>query len=165
MIQFPILVTERLTLRPLLLSDAHDIFALRSDPQINKYLGRQAAKTIEDAIGFIQMITENIQKNASFYWAITLTESKTFAGTICLFECSGEQCEIGYELLNAFQGKGIMKEAAGKVIEYAVQTMKMQRIEAFSHKDNHGSLRLLEKLGFKKATDADPDYCVFMYGR
>ena len=31
---FPILITERLTLRQLLLEDAQDVFALRSDSEI-----------------------------------------------------------------------------------------------------------------------------------
>lgn len=97
---FPILTTERLTLRQLSNDDGENIFALRSDTEINKYLGRQPSKTIEDARGFINKITENVQKNVSIYWAITLTNSKIFVGTICLFDFSDEnnKCEIGYEL-------------------------------------------------------------------
>jgi ribosomal-protein-alanine N-acetyltransferase len=53
---FPILTTERLTLRQLSTDDGQNIFALRSDTEINKYLDRQASKTIEDAINFINKI-------------------------------------------------------------------------------------------------------------
>lgn len=42
-----------------------------------------------------------------------------------------------------------MQEAASKVIEYAVQNIKIQTIEAFTHKNNQSSNRLLEKLEFK----------------
>ncbi|RZK12463.1 MAG: N-acetyltransferase, partial [Flavobacterium sp.] len=38
---FPILTTERLTIRQLSIDDQHDIFALRSDTEINKYLDRE----------------------------------------------------------------------------------------------------------------------------
>ena len=163
-----ILITERLTLRQLLLNDAQNIFALRFDSEINKYLDRQPSKTIEDARNFINNVTENIKKNESIYWVVTLTESETFAGTICLFEFSDkhDKCEIGYELLNNFQGKGIMKEAISKVIEYAAQTMKVQTIEAFTHKNNQSSIKLLEKLEFKKSIEPDktnPDYYVFTF--
>lgn len=165
---FPILITERLTLRQLLLTDAQDIFALRSDSEINKYLGRQPSKTVEDARHFIDNITENIKKNESIYWAITLTESKTFVGAICLFEFSDQHnnCEIGYELLRHFQGKGMMKEAASKVVEYAVQTIKVETIIAFTHKNNQNSTKLLAQLEFKKSVEPDkmsPDYCVFTF--
>lgn len=162
---FPTLITERLTLRQLTLNDAQDIFALRSDPDINKYLGRKPSKSVEDAINFIHIITENTQKNESIYWVITLTDSNTFAGTICLFDFSDEhlKCEIGYELSSKFQGKGIMQEAAKKVIEYAVQTKDIQTIEAFTHQNNQGSTKLLEKLKFKKAVEVDGDYCVYLF--
>lgn len=165
---FPILITERLTLRQLLLKDAQDIFALRSDSEINKYLDRKPSKTIEDARSFIDNITENIKNNESIYWAITLTESRTFVGAVCLFEFSDKhnKCEIGYELLSNFQGKGIMREATSKVIEYSAQTIKVQTIEAFTHKNNQRSTKLLEKLEFKRSVEPDktsPDYYVFTF--
>ena len=163
---FPILTTERLTLRQLSTDDGHNIFALRSDTEINKYLDRQASKKVEDAISFINKINESIKNDVSIYWAITLTKSKIFVGTICLFDFSNEnnKCEIGYELLTNFQGQGIMKEATGKVIDYAFQTMRLQKIEAFTHTGNQNSTKLLTKLGFKKSIEADkenPDYYIF----
>jgi ribosomal-protein-alanine N-acetyltransferase len=160
---FPILTTERLTLRQLSADDGQNIFALRSDTEINKYLDRQASKTIEDAINFINKINENIQKNNSIYWVVTLTKTKTFVGTICLFSFSNEnnKCEIGYELLTNFQGQGIMKEATEKVIDYAFQTMRLQKIEAFTHDSNKNSTKLLEKLDFIKSIEADKENPVF----
>lgn len=154
---FPILTTERLTLRQLSTNDGQSIFALRSDPEINKYLDRQASKTIEDAIIFINKINDNIEKNISIYWAITLTNSKIIVGTICLFDFSNEKnkCEIGYELLTDFQGQGIMKEATEKVTGYAFQTMRLQKIEALTHIRNRNSIRFLTKFGFKKSIEID----------
>jgi ribosomal-protein-alanine N-acetyltransferase len=160
---FPVLTTERLTLRQLSTIDGQNIFALRSDTEINKYLDRQASKTIEVAINFITKINDSIKKNDSLYWAITLTNTKIFVGTICLFEFSNEKnkCEIGYELLTNFQGQGIMKEATGKVIDYTFQTMQLQKIEAFTHNGNRNSTKLLEKLGFIKSIEADKENAVF----
>src|SRR4051812_48731109 len=110
---FPILTTERLTLRQLVINDEHEIFALRSDSEINKYLNRQIADTIDDARNFINVVNENINKNDSLYWAITFSDKNILVGTVCLFGFSDENnsCEIGYELLTNFQGQGIMKEA------------------------------------------------------
>ncbi len=87
-------------------------------------------------------------------------------GTICLFDISDEddKCEIGYELLANYQGQGIMKEAAEKIIEYGVQTIGLKRIEAFTHKDNQSSTKLLDKFDFKKSDDPDQrnkDFFVF----
>lgn len=162
---FPILTTERLTLRQLSINDQQDIFALRSDKEINKYLGRQASKTIEDAISFINMINDNIKKSNSVYWAIILTKAKTFVGTICLFDFSNEKhsCEIGYELMTKFQGQGIMIEAAEKVIDYAFQTLQLQKIVAFTRSENQNSTKLLRKLNFIKSMEdkENPGFSIY----
>ena len=156
-VPFPILTTERLTLRQLEINDEQEIFTLRSDNEINKYLGRQVANTIDDARNFINRINENINKNDSVYWAITLNDTNILVGTICLFSFSDEdaKCEIGYELLTNFQGQGIMKEAAEKVIDYAFNTIKVQKIEAIFHRDNQRSINLLEKLLFRNSNESD----------
>jgi len=163
---FPVLTTESLTLRQPSTDDQRDVLALRSDPEINKYLGRQPSKTIEDAINFIKKVNENIDKNNSIYWVITFTKTKEFVGTICLFDFSNENssCEIGYELLTKFQRQGIMKEATQKIIDYAFHTMQFQKIVAFTHNDNQNSTKLLEKLDFKKSAEANkenPDLNIF----
>jgi len=86
-----------------------------------------------------------------------LSDKKIFVGTICLFSFSDEndKCEIGYELLTNFQGQGIMKEAVEKVIDYAFNTIKVQKIEAFFHRDNLSSIRLLDKFSFKQSNELD----------
>ena len=167
---FPILTTERLTLRQLSIDDQQDIFALRSDPEINKYLDRAPSKTTEDAINFINKVNANIEKSIALYWVITLTDTKTFIGTICLFDFSSEKssCEFGYELMTKFQGQGIMKEAAQIVIDYVFQTLKLRNILAFTHCDNQNSNKLLSKFNFVKSIETDkenPNLIIFTLTR
>jgi ribosomal-protein-alanine N-acetyltransferase len=160
---FPILKTERLTLRQLESSDANEIFALRSNENVNKYLNRKPAKSIEDAKDFIHTINENIKKNNTLYWAITLNGSKKLIGTICLFNFSENalKVEIGYELLLSFQGKGIMHEATSKVIHFAFHTVGINLIEAYTHSQNQSSTKLLERLNFIRDSAADENFVIF----
>ncbi len=160
---FPVLKTERLTLRQLISSDDNEIFALRSNDNVNKYLGRKPAESIDDAKIFIQTINENIQRNESIYWAITLNGTDKLIGTICLFDFSEDNLkgEIGYELLPAFQGKGIMQEAASKVIDFAIQHVGLNSIEAYTHSENQSSTRLLKKFNFKKHSVVDNNLMLF----
>jgi [ribosomal protein S5]-alanine N-acetyltransferase len=156
---FPILTTERLTLRQLSIDDQQDVFALRADPGINKFLGRQLCKTKEDAISFINKVNDNIENGQTYYWAITLTDTEALVGAICLFDLSSENssCEIGYELMTKFQGQGIMKEAAQVVIEYVFQTLKLKKILAFTHCENQNSANLLLKFNFVKSSEPDKE--------
>ena len=160
---FPILTTERLTLRQLSIADQQNIFALRSDKEINKYLDRQPSKTIEDAVNFINKVNDNIKKNNSIYWVITLTKTKTFVGTICLFDFSNEKssCEIGYELMTKFQGQGIMKEATEQVIDYAFRRLQFQKIIAYTHNRNRNSIKLLTKFNFLQSKEAEKENADF----
>lgn len=163
---FLILTTERLTLRQVSLDDQDDIFVLRSDPEINRFLDRQRCRTIEDAITFITRINENGKLGDSYYWAITLTDTKTLVGTICLFDFSVERnsCEIGYELKTEFQGHGLMNEAVQVVIDFAFQTLKVKKIGACTHDGNQKSTSLLLKFNFKKSLETDklnPDLTVY----
>ena len=160
---FPVLKTDRLILRQLVSSDDNEIFALRSDNNVNKYLDRGPSKSIDDAKTFIQTISENIQKNDSIYWAIALNSTDKLIGTICLFHFSEDnlKAEIGYELLPDFQGKGIMQEATSKVIDFGFRHIGLTSIEAHTHSENQSSTRLLEKLNFNKHSSGDNNFIVF----
>lgn len=161
----PILVTERLTLRKLSKKDAGEILQLRADPAINKFLDRKPSKTLQDALNFISGIIES-QSDGLFYWAITKTGQDKLIGTICLFDFTDQlnKCEIGYELLTGYHGQGIMAEAAQKVVGHAKEVLRVTAIEALTHKDNHSSTKLLQKLNFEKLddrTEDNPDLILF----
>lgn len=160
---FPVLETERLALRQLIISDDNEIFALRSDENVNKFLDRKPGKSIDDAKAFIQTINKNIHRNDSIYWAITLSGNDRLIGTICLFDFSEDnaKAEIGYELLPDFQGKGIMQEAISKVIGFGIHHIGLRSIEAYTHAENHGSTRLLEKFNFKKVSAGEGNFILF----
>ena len=149
-ISFPILKTQRLTLRQLVDNDNTAIFSLRSDDQINKYIGRPQQHIIDEASAFINKINRMIEQNQSVYWAISLNNNTELIGTICLWNFSEDHltAELGYELIPRFQGQGIMNEAIHSVIEYAFEKIDLETIVAYPHKDNKSSIKLLEKNGF-----------------
>ena len=148
---FPELTTHRLLLRQLKHSDEQVIFQLRSDERVNQFLDRPPTQKPEEAGEFIAKIRSGIRRDEWVYWAISLKESSTLVGTICLwnFSLHGLTAEVGYELLPQYQKMGIMNEALTKVIEYAFQTLGLRVLEAFTHEENLGSLRLLEKHHFR----------------
>jgi ribosomal-protein-alanine N-acetyltransferase len=152
---FPALTSQRLRLRRLDAQDQQEIFFLRSDARVNRYLDREPARTIEDAQQFIEKINRNVDENKALYWAICLKENPRLIGTICCFDISptSESAEIGYELHPFYQGKGIMHEAISLVLEYGFQVLQLKAIIACPSCDNLNSIRLLEKHGFIKDDD------------
>jgi ribosomal-protein-alanine N-acetyltransferase len=161
---FPVLKTQRLVLRQLTPGDDQEIFLLRSDENINRYLDRKPAKSIEDARKFIKNINTSIQTNDSIYWGISLDVKQPLIGTVCLFDFSADnsKAEIGYELLPGFQRQGIMQEAVSIVIDYALNQLKLIDIEAVSHSENQHSVRLLEKFNFKMNKTGDNNFIIYI---
>lgn len=147
---FPILATERLILRQLEIQDEHEIFFLRSDERVNKYLVAPKPRTVEEAREFINKINTGIINNEWAYWGITLKDENKLIGTICFWHISIEEnkAEIGYVLHPDLQGKGIMQEAFVKVIGYGFEKMKLGSAEAVLNPDNSRSIALLKRNGF-----------------
>ncbi|MBS1929907.1 MAG: GNAT family N-acetyltransferase [Bacteroidetes bacterium] len=147
---FPELQTDRLLLRRLEIKDECEIFQLRSDKIVSKYLTRHLCKTMEEARAFIQKINVAIENNESVYWAICLKKDKKFIGTICLWNISweNERAEVGFELLPDFQKKGYMREALIKVLDFVFNTIHFHSIEGVVISGNQPSINILEKSHF-----------------
>lgn len=150
---FPELKTNRLLLRRLEGSDAREMFFLRSNENVLRYLGREPAKTIAEAEEFIGHINKNVDGNESILWGIALFDNPALIiGTICLWNFQKEhyRSEIGYILHPDFWRKGIMKEAINCVVDYGFNVLGLHSIEASLSPENIASSAVLESTGFVK---------------
>ena len=149
---FPVLESERLVLREIMETDVKEIFELRSDPEVMKYIPRPLAKTSEDALEFIRAMAKGLDEKFLINWAITLKGDNRLIGLICLIRMQPEnyRSEIGYLLHRGSQGKGIVSEAAKAVIDYAFDTLKFHSLEAVIDPENGASERVLIRNGFLK---------------
>lgn len=149
---FPILATERLTLRQINESDKNDLFILRSDSRVMQFIDRPIAKTPEDAAKLIQVITDLLNNNDGITWGITLKSGAELIGTIGLWRILKEhyRAEIGYLLHPGHQGKGIMQEAFTTILNYGFKTMKLHSVEANVNPENAASIKLLERNNFSR---------------
>ncbi len=147
---FPILETNRLQLRKLTNNDAQQIFYLRSNSIVNKYILRTKQQNVEEALSFIRDRTNDIESGKIYYWAITIKEEQELIGSICLWNFSKDRSvsEIGYDLHPDYFHKGIMTEAILEVIKFGFKTLQLKSVEAFTHKENTNSIKLLKKCDF-----------------
>ena len=61
-----------------------------------------------------------------------------------------KQAEIGFTLDKNFQGKGYATEAVKEIINYLFNKLNKHRIIGSVDPHNSNSIRLLERLGFRK---------------
>ena len=144
------IATSRLILRGLQLSDGPEMAVIRSDDEVNRYIDRDKCLSEAEAVAFIRTIESNVARGNSYYWAICPDGGDKLIGTICLWNLDRElgQAELGYELMPAWRGRGIMSEAMQAVIAAAFDELGFRMIVAITQHQNKRSVALLHKFGF-----------------
>lgn len=143
--------TERLIIRPMSLDDAEFIFELYNSPKFIKYIGDRNIKTLSDAENYIRnrFLPQFEKLGFGNYLIVTKDENQKIGG-VGVFEREGlDVVDIGFSLLERFEGKGYAYEAAFKVKSIGMDEFGLKKISAITTKDNFSSQKLIEKLGLK----------------
>ncbi len=140
------LETDRLILRPLDEKDIDAIFAMRSDPEVMRFIrepqnrdesanwvGLVSSLWATEQIGFCAMVEKSLGKFVGWCGLWRLKET-------------GE-IEVGYAVAKEFWGKGYATEAALKFLDYAFEKLEPEKIVAVARPKNAASRRVMEKLG------------------
>ncbi|MDB5019931.1 MAG: alanine acetyltransferase [Pedobacter sp.] len=149
---FPTLETNRFVLRRVTTSDVNEVFALRSDPEIMRYIARPLAKTTQDTLDFLAMLDKGLEDNDFINWAICFKEDPKLIGMICLigFQPENFRTEVGYILSPDYRQMGIMAEAMDAVVAYTFDTLNFHSLQAVIAPENLASERVLLRKGFVK---------------
>jgi RimJ/RimL family protein N-acetyltransferase len=145
--------THRLFLEKLDLKHAEAFYAYRSDAETNKYQG-WIPYALEDCKHFIKnRIAKQINEDDSwFQFAIILKDTNTLVGDLGVhfIENNQHQVEIGCTISKEFHQNGIASEALIAVIDYLFSDLKKHRITASIDPNNIASIKMVEKIGFRK---------------
>ncbi|HEY1407135.1 MAG TPA: GNAT family protein, partial [Spirochaetota bacterium] len=141
---------NRIVLRKIEKSDAHDICQYYSNENVYRYLDWNGPESIEKCGEIIDRWNKDYAKGWIIRFAIVDKETEKVIGTIFLNDFRENRAEIGYELSEAYWRKGFMSEAMREVLKLAFHKFDLSRIQAFVHKENESSIGLLKKFNFKK---------------
>jgi len=149
---FPEFESERLLFRKILLSDAKDLFLIRTSDDVMKFMDVTRFESIGDAEKWVHSVSESYDKEAGIMWGLVEKLSNSFVGYFGFWRMIPEHCraEIGYALKPEFWGKGYMYETINRMVRFGFDEMNLHSIEANVNPANKKSKRVLEKIGFKK---------------
>lgn len=149
---FPNLSTERMDLKRITNSDINEVFAIRSNPKLMKYVPRPVAKNTEDAQLVINRINDGIDSNETLNWGMYLKTSSKLIGIIgyVRFMKDNYRGEFGYILHQDYHGQGLIHEAVQAVVEYGFKGLKLHTVEALINPENTASIKVVERSGFEK---------------
>lgn len=149
--KFPVLHTERLDLIEMNHTHLDDYFRIFSCPEVVKYYNLNIFTSREDGKVFIDTFHEGFEKGLFMRWGIALKGESRIIGTLGFNNYSeNHRATVGYDLDYAHWNKGYVTEALREILPYGFDVLHVNRIEAEVLPDNKGSVRVLEKLGFKK---------------
>jgi len=146
------LETERLLLRKISVNDAEAMYNnWASDDIVTRFVTWYTHQSIEDTKGLLKMWEAEYENNNCYRWVIELKNEKKAIGTIDVVRIDegNETAEIGYCVSREYWNKGIVTEAAKKVVEYLLKEVGFYRIEAQHHLDNPASGKVMQKVGMK----------------
>ena len=82
-------------------------------------------------------------------WMIELRDG-THIGDLCFKGLGADGAvEIGYGILEGYQGQGYASEAVDAAVVWALKQAAVTRVEAETEPENRASRRVLEKCGFR----------------
>lgn len=146
----PEIETARLRLRLCSKGDLDNLFKIRADRAVMRYIGDGMPQTHNQ----VKELLIEIEKHWIAYgfgrWAITLKPSDEIIGLCGLnFLEKSDEIEIGYLLSKPFWGKGIATEASRACLRYGFENINLERIVAVAYPENSASRKVLEKIGLK----------------
>ena len=146
----PTLHTDRLLLRPFTEADTDAIFALQSSSRVLRYWDAPPWKKRAQTERVISACRQFEQEGTGARLAIGRAPDGMFIGWCCLFKWEPDyrSAKLGYCLGDAAWGQGFATEAAGALLQWAFDTLDLNRVQAEADTRNTASSRVLEKLRF-----------------
>ena len=144
------LETDRLILRRIVIEDADEAFNnWTNDSQTTRYLSWDPHKNVEVTKEiFSQWIKEYNDENY-YQWVVELKDTNQIIGTIGIIEkeLDYKTAEIGYCYGSKFWNNGYGTEALIKVIDFLLNEIGFELLEAKHMSNNPASGRIMEKAG------------------
>jgi ribosomal-protein-alanine N-acetyltransferase len=147
-----ILKTERLNLRPLEAEDAAAIHLMMSDAEVMAFWDSEVIDDPALTLDVVERQLDEAARDEARYWTMQLAADGGFLGLCDLSEIDRRhsRADVGFMVARRYWGGGYTFEAMHAVIGHAAQGLRLKRLQARTHLGNVRSMRLLDRLGFKR---------------
>lgn len=154
----PELRTPRLVLRAPDEGDIPAWFARATDVQAAALSGDPIPDSIAAGADWLERSRQRLAAGQALQWSIDRPGIAQSIGTITLRTHHGDAtADLGFVLGRDHWGQGLATEAAGAVLRFALGPLGLRQVRAELVTRNLASLRVLEKLGFRRVeTFTDP---------
>jgi len=142
------------------------------EPDTFRYLRKLRVMTDEEYQQFLLLKLEQIRLGTGYHWAIRLKSDGSFIGAVNLNPVWGNRgseqprMQIGCQLKRDYWGQGFAGELMRRVLDFAIDELRLPVVYGVFQKENIASRRMLGKLGFawlESKTEQDTDIEIHRY--
>ncbi|MCE9565042.1 MAG: GNAT family N-acetyltransferase [Planctomycetes bacterium] len=144
--------TERIVFQKWTADDLRLALAIWGDPRVTRLVADLGNPSEEQAVERLEREIANQEKYGVQYWPIFL-HSGEHLGCCGLRPYHPTVFEIGAHILPQHWGQGYATEALQCVVAFAFDTLRATALFARHNPHNHGSGRIVLKLGFRYTHD------------
>jgi RimJ/RimL family protein N-acetyltransferase len=159
----PLIITERLILRPWKEEDFLPYAEMNADPRVREFFPSLLMR--EESDSEVRRFQATYDRDGFCIFAAELIATRQFAGFIGLQtmnfvvpSLSQPAVEIGWRLSTKHWGKGLATEGARGVVRHAFATLQLRELVAITVPTNLRSRHVMEKIGMKHLPELDFDH-------
>lgn len=162
----------RLTLRLPVATDAPELFALASDPEVTRFFSWGPYTSLAEARAFVASLPGRRERGEALELLVVDREAGPIGITgLTEFSRRDRRAVVGTWFGRRFWGTGANAEAKALITRLAFETLGLERLSAYASTENPRSQRALEKVGFQREgllrawhRHADRVHDVLIYG-
>lgn len=149
--KMPTLVTDRLILRKMLVSDYGDMYDYASRPATTKYLLWSPHESPKFTKRYLSYLQGQYREENFYDFALIEKRSGRMIGTcgFTKFDLVNNSAEVGYVLSPDFWGRGLAAEALCRLLRFGFSELALHRMTAKIMDGNLRSMRVAEKCGMR----------------
>jgi RimJ/RimL family protein N-acetyltransferase len=144
----PQLRDEVVELRPWRLDDASTVVAACQDPEIARWTMVPTPYTEDDAREFLEHVTRELDDQLNL--AMTRVDDGSVIGSITIWIVKHGVAEFGYWTVREARGQGYTPRALRLFSRWALDELKLPRLQLGTIPGNTASERVAEKVGFSR---------------
>lgn len=148
---FHSLAEKNLRFKPLDTSDVLQIHSYTSDEEVSRYIGWRLMRSPVETLHHIEEMQRREATGNHLYASILLDGENEVIGTAMIFnfDLEARHAEIGYVLHPKHWGKGYGTLAIAMMDDFVFRVLKLHKLHARVEEANTGSIRVLEKNGYR----------------
>lgn len=151
--------SDRFIFRRFRVEDLDELHKMEGDQEVMKFTGPGRAQSFAESEIRLKKVLEHIPESEVMgFWAPIERETNKLIGWFMLVKTKENIPELGFMIAKEYWGKGYATELSKYLCNQAITEFGIDKIIARTDRNNHASIKVLEKVGFKLSGEDKKGY-------